>query len=288
MTGIKNVFITLTSVAVLAACTNIAPEIEATRTMPSTASDFNKALQAEYAIIAKMEDDEWDTDNAKYFIDKAKMAAQGKKVVPQPVKERSLPGDTGSELEAARIALVAALGATGTQKAPKDSAHAQAMFDCWIEEQSEDVQPKDIAECRSAFDKALAAVERALVPAPVAAKPAPMKPTPAREYVVYFDTDSAKIDTAAETVVRQAVADYKGRKKAKVTVVGHTDTVGDNDYNMTLSDKRADAVSMHLVDMGVSGKIIKKDRQGEASPAVTTGDNKDERKNRRVTIRVGG
>ncbi len=69
-------------------------------------------------------------------------------------------------------------------------------------------------------------------------------------------------------------------------MVGHTDTVGNNDYNKTLSDKRAVAVSIRLVGMGVSGKMIKKDRYGETSPAVATGDNKNERKNRRVSIRV--
>ena len=69
-------------------------------------------------------------------------------------------------------------------------------------------------------------------------------------------------------------------------MVGHTDTVGNNDYNKTLSDKRADAVGIRPVEMNVSGKIEKKDRYGETSPAVATGDNKNERKNRRVSIRV--
>ncbi|MEE9595563.1 MAG: OmpA family protein [Acidiferrobacterales bacterium] len=49
-------------------------------------------------------------------------------------------------------------------------------------------------------------------------------------------------------------------------MVGHTDTVGNNDYNKTLSDKRAVAVSIRLVGMGVSGKMIKKARYGETSP----------------------
>ena len=88
-------------------------------------------------------------------------------------------------------------------------------------------------------------------------------------------------------MIKQAVADYKSRKKAKVFVAGHTDTVGNNDYNKTLSDKRADAVGIQPVEMNVSGKIEKKDRYGETSPAVATGDNKNERKNRRVGIRVG-
>ncbi len=76
------------------------------------------------------------------------------------------------------------------------------------------------------------------------------------------------------------------RRGCRFYVAGHTDTVGNNDYNKILSDKRADAVSIRLVGMGVSGKIIKKARYGETSPAVATGDNKNERKNRRVSIRI--
>ena len=288
MKHLKFLLASVVGVSLLAACTAI--DIEKTRALPSNGTPFQKALHVEYAELAFVEDDEGDPDNAVLFDKKAHAAAQGKGVQPQDTKARKLPRNKVAELEAARTALVAALDSGAREKAPKHAARAQVMFDCWMEEQEEDFQPKDIARCRSAFEKALAAAERAMVPAPMAAKPAPKKvvppPIPPRAYVVYFDTDSAKLDAAAEAVIKQALADYKSRKKAKVAVVGHTDTVGKNDYNMTLSDKRADAVAIRLVIMGVSGKTLKKDRYGETSPAVATGDNKNERKNRRVNIRI--
>jgi len=280
MNSIKYIFITLTGMAVLAACSAI--DIEKTRKMPSKGNTFQQALHKEYAELAFLEDDEGDSDDAIYFNNKAMMSAAGNKVGPQKIKDRKLPGDSKWELDAARRILVAELGSGAKDRMPAKAARAQAMFDCWMQEKEENDQPKDIARCRSAFDKALSdlgkrPMTRAVAPAP----------TPSRQYVVYFDTDSAKINAAAAAVIKQAAADYKGRKKAKVSIVGHTDTVGENDYNMTLSDKRADAVTMQLVDMGVSGKKLKKDRQGETSPAMATGDNKDEPKNRRVSITIG-
>lgn len=283
MNSIKNIFITLTGMAVLTACTAI--DIEKTRNMPSKGNAFQQALHKEYAELAFLEDDEGDSDDAVYFNNKALMAAAGNKVGPQKIKDRNLPKDGKAELDAARRILVAELGSGAKDRMPAKAARAQAMFDCWMQEKEENDQPKDIARCRSAFNQALSDLGKRPMTRAVPA-PAPA-PTPSREYMVYFDTDSAKINAAAETVIKQAAADYKGRKKAKVSIVGHTDTVGDNDYNMTLSDKRADAVTMRLVDMGVSGKRLKKDRQGETSPAVATGDNKNEPKNRRVSISIG-
>ena len=284
MSHLKNLLASVVGVSLVAACSAI--DIEKTRALPSEGTTFQKALHVEYAQLAFEEDYEGDSDNAVFFDKKAHAAAQGKEVQPENTKAHKLPKNKVAELEAARIELVAALGSGAREKAPEHAAHAQAMFDCWMEEQEEDIQPKDIARCRSAFDKALAAAKREMVPAPVAAKPPPKKVVPPRDYVLYFGTDSAKFDAIAEAVMKQAVADYKSRKKAKVYVAGHTDTVGNNDYNKILSDKRADAVSIRLVGMGVSGKIIKKARYGETSPAVATGDNKNERKNRRVSIRV--
>lgn len=288
MKHLKILLASVVGVSLLAACTAI--DIDKTRGLSSTGTAFQKALHVEYAEIAFGEDDEGDPKNAVFFDKKAQAAAQGKGVQPQAIKARNLPKNKVGELAAARTRLLAALDSGAREKAPKHAARAQVMFDCWMEEQEEDFQPKDIARCRSAFEEALAAAEQALVPAPMAAKPAPKKvvppPPPPRDYVVYFDTDSTEFDAAAEAVIKKAVADYKSRKKAKVYVAGHTDTVGNNDYNKILSDKRADAVSIRLVGMGVSGKIIKKARYGETSPAVATGDNKNERKNRRVSIRV--
>ena len=73
-----------------------------------------------------------------------------------------------------------------------------------------------------------------------------------------------------------------------MTLTGHTDTVGSQDLNMALSQRRADAVRNALVREGVPAAAITAGGQGEASLPVQTADNIDERRNRSVDIAVVG
>ncbi|MBI2586355.1 MAG: OmpA family protein [Rhodospirillales bacterium] len=253
--------------AMLGAC-SIASEIDTVRRMPVKGDAFQQALHAEYVKLATIEDE--------------KMVADGKKVDPTAMKERKIPKNAEDELEAARIALVAVLRGGGPKKAPAQTALAQAMFDCWMEEQEENNQPKDIALCRNAFDAALKRAEAALAerPAPTTAQAA--MPT-AGPYVVYFAFNSAKLDAKATATINEAAA---AAKSAKVSISGHTDRAGANDYNMRLSRDRANAVAAALVKAGVAKANIARSHHGEERPAVATEDGKKEPRNRRVEITV--
>ena len=66
-------------------------------------------------------------------------------------------------------------------------------------------------------------------------------------YVVLFDTGSAALSNQAMSTIQQAAATYRSRSGANVLVAGHTDTVGSPDYNMVLSQRRANAVTASLV-----------------------------------------
>ena len=284
------IFRNLTAIAaaawLLGAC-SISSEIATVRQMPVKGDAFQQALHAEYVKLATIEDDEGDIDNAEIFNNKARMVAEGKKVLPSTFKERTIPKKAADELEAARIALMAALGAGGRAKAPKDAAHAQVMFDCWMEEQEENDQPADIALCRNAFDAALRKIEDALSQRPMAAMPAPSHaamPMMAKgPYVVYFPFNGTKLDDAAMSVIKDAAAAAKG---AKMMVSGHTDRAGSDAYNMRLSGDRAGAVARALIAQGVPKNAIKRTQHGETQPAVPTDDGVKEPKNRRVEIIV--
>jgi|HubBroStandDraft_3_1064219.scaffolds.fasta_scaffold26496_2 hypothetical protein len=121
-------------------------------------------------------------------------------------------------------------------------------------------------------------------PAPPAQRAmAPQQMPPA---TVYFGTGSSTLSPESMATIQQVAANYKTTANATVTLSGHTDTVGSQDFNMTLSQRRADAVRNALVRQGVPAAAITAGGQGEASLPVQTADNVDERRNRSVDIAV--
>ena len=276
-------FIAAAAALLLGAC-SISSEIASVEQMPVKGDAFAQALHAEYIALATIEDDEGDIDNAAFFNNKAKMVAEGKKVGPTTMKERTIPKKASDELEAAYIGLVAALGAGGRTKAPKDAAHAQVMFDCWMEEQEENDQPADIAKCRKAFDAAMKKLDEAVSARPMPAMaPTAMPMAMHGPFVVYFPFNGTKLDDAAMAVIKEAAAAAKGKH---VTVSGHTDRAGADAYNMRLSGDRAGGVARALIAAGVPKKLIKRTQHGETQPAVPTDDGVKEPKNRRVEIAI--
>ena len=120
-------------------------------------------------------------------------------------------------------------------------------------------------------------------PAPRAMAPRQLPPA-----TVYFASGSSTLSSEAMGTIRQVSTDYKTVANATVTLAGHADTVGSPDYNVTLSQRRADAVRAALVREGVPAAAITSGAQGEASLPVQTDDNVDERRNRSVDITVVG
>jgi peptidoglycan-associated lipoprotein len=98
---------------------------------------------------------------------------------------------------------------------------------------------------------------------------------------VYFDYDQSLIrDDQRATLGNNANA-IKGMKLAKVTVEGHCDERGSDEYNLALGERRANAVKQYLVDSGVSASIDTVS-YGESRPAVQGSDESAWRMNRRA------
>jgi peptidoglycan-associated lipoprotein len=80
---------------------------------------------------------------------------------------------------------------------------------------------------------------------------------------IYFDFDSSQLKPAAVTALK-AVAECLLSKGAKdVTILGHCDPRGTEEYNMGLGLERANAVKKFLVSYGVPGEEIKVYSKGE-------------------------
>jgi outer membrane protein OmpA-like peptidoglycan-associated protein len=101
-----------------------------------------------------------------------------------------------------------------------------------------------------------------------------------------FDTDSSAIksgfhstmDKLADVVVRYG--------KTTLTVVGHTDNVGSNDYNQKLSERRAHSVAEYLESRRVNGMRLALAGKGEAQPIASNASDGGRQQNRRVEIYV--
>lgn len=104
------------------------------------------------------------------------------------------------------------------------------------------------------------------------------------QYEVFFDLDSAALDAEAAEVIRAAAEDYLRTGAARIEVRGYADTTGDADYNVALSERRADAVAEELMQLGVPPAAISRADLGETELLVQTGDGVREPRNRRVEI----
>ena len=77
----------------------------------------------------------------------------------------------------------------------------------------------------------------------------------------------------AESTLNDIIADIQGRELGGITVAGHTDTAGPPDYNMQLSERRANNVAAELIKAGIPATIVTTEAFGETELAVETPDN---------------
>ena len=100
---------------------------------------------------------------------------------------------------------------------------------------------------------------------------------------VYFDFDKAAIKDEYHGVLMK-IADYlKRNKKTEMVIEGHTDSVGSAEYNMRLSEKRAENVKAYLVDnFGIDADRLEAKGYGETRPIADNETKQGQQKNRRV------
>lgn len=121
----------------------------------------------------------------------------------------------------------------------------------------------------------------------VTAPPAPQPARPAN-FMVFFDWDRSNITPQAHETIEQAANMHRAMGNAPISVVGHADKSGPNNYNMALSMRRANAVKDTLVREGVNQQAIQVAGRGEEQPLVQTADGVREPQNRRVEISMAG
>jgi OOP family OmpA-OmpF porin len=106
-----------------------------------------------------------------------------------------------------------------------------------------------------------------------------------------FEFDSEALTAETRGMLDGLVADLKTRPAdivagTKVAVEGHTDSVGTEAYNQSLSLRRAEAVRQYLIDKGLSASMVVATGAGEASPTDSNDTAEGRQNNRRVVIKA--
>jgi iron complex outermembrane receptor protein len=116
----------------------------------------------------------------------------------------------------------------------------------------------------------------------------PVAPAAPHSYLVFFDFNKSDLTAQAKGIVDQAAANAGPAHVTRLTVTGHTDTVGSDAYNMRLSRRRAESVAAQLEKDGIPSGEIEIVAKGKRDLLVPTADGVREPQNRRVQIVYDG
>lgn len=104
---------------------------------------------------------------------------------------------------------------------------------------------------------------------------------------IEFDSDSADLTTPAQATITEVAKALKEHPEiGRVEIEGHASSKGDLQYNVGLTERRAQAVGRALVKAGVDPARLVPVGYGEFCPAMDRGDDVDEPKNRRVLLKA--
>ena len=102
---------------------------------------------------------------------------------------------------------------------------------------------------------------------------------------VFFNYDSAELDTDAQELLQDQVAWLKQYSNVSVIIEGHCDERGTREYNLALGEKRAQSVKNYLINLGISSDRVSTISYGKERPAVVGSNDGAWAQNRRsVTI----
>jgi len=105
---------------------------------------------------------------------------------------------------------------------------------------------------------------------------------------VLFDFDKANLKPGAREKVARIASILHSHPDLKIEVEGHTDSVGTDQYNQRLSERRAESVRAGLVQDGVNRDVVGTAGFGESRPVATNGTAEGRQQNRRVEIVISG
>lgn len=253
--------------------------LEELRQAESAGSPFQRALSNYYLAFAESEAEQFDWLDVRHFADKGLLAAYGSDTAPEDPANWNVPEAMLPELMAGYEKLMSVLTPAKRTAEPELTAHAQYLYDCWVEQQEENWQLDDIAACREGFYRIIDKLENLSPP-----EKAPRPLISASAYIVFFDWNSTTLTSTAQQVIDTVVTDLKMAGQYDVVLNSHADRSGSTKYNLELSQRRAEAVRRALIKEGIPADRITFYAFGESDTRIPTEDGTREQGNRRVEI----
>lgn len=114
-------------------------------------------------------------------------------------------------------------------------------------------------------------------------KALPLEPV---SFLIYFLHNSRELTVESKSHILDVLSLVNQREFYELSIIGHTDTTGKDEYNMRLSSDRAEVVRDKLLSHGIRSDLMELRYHGKRDPVVPTGDNVKEPRNRRVEVVV--
>lgn len=99
---------------------------------------------------------------------------------------------------------------------------------------------------------------------------------------IYFEFDSIRLAPEAQEILTQKAAWLRKNPGARVTIEGHCDDRGTNEYNLALGEGRAQSAHAFLMDLGIKESRLNSISYGEERPLVTGQNEEAWARNRRA------
>lgn len=103
---------------------------------------------------------------------------------------------------------------------------------------------------------------------------------------VYFATNKYNVNDKSQASLNKLIGIFKDYPDTNILVEGHTDNTGRDEYNMTLSKQRADAVTDYFTGNGLSSGRFTTKWYGETQPKYDNTTAEGRSKNRRVEVAI--
>ena len=103
---------------------------------------------------------------------------------------------------------------------------------------------------------------------------------------ILFDFNSSALRPESRTTLRDLAANFTQYPDEEISVEGHTDNIGSDEYNQRLSEQRAYSVRDYLVDQGVPSPRITATGFGKTLPKASNETPEGRQLNRRVEIHI--